>query len=43
MNASRNKDDLTNLVDALFRTNRWTYDLNGRNFQTLYADGLTLN
>jgi|GEM_PF-4390228 len=37
------KGNLTNLLDALHRTNRWTYDTRGRNVETFHADGLKLS
>jgi YD repeat-containing protein len=35
--------NLTNLVDAALRTNRWTYDLNGRNYESFSPDGLRIS
>jgi YD repeat-containing protein len=31
--------NMTNLVDALLRTNCWLYDTNGRQYRAIYADG----
>lgn len=36
---SDHNGNLTNLVDALLRTNRWLYNADGRQFRAIYPDG----